>query len=87
MSDDKQRSVYDAEQANAKLEREQGAAIWRNVPLSELTVDDSDIYSLTCRCGGLYQLDREEVAELREREETEVLVDCDTCSLNVLLSL
>ena len=41
MSDDKQRSVYDAEQANAKLEREQGAAIWRNVLLSELTVSAS----------------------------------------------
>ena len=86
LSDDKQRSVYDAEQANAKLVGEQGAAIWRNVLLSELSLDD-DLLCLTCRCGGLYSLGLEEVEELRETEEPDVLVDCDTCSLNILVSL
>ena len=87
LSDEKKRSVYDAEQANAKLEREQDAAIWRTLPLSELEIDQTDTYSLTCRCGGQYQIELEEVVELREREELEVLLDCDTCSLNILLTL
>ena len=62
LSDQKQRSVYDAEQANVKLESEQSAAIWRYVDLSELKLDQEDLLSLTCRCGGLYQLEQEEVA-------------------------
>ena len=86
MSDDKQRSVYDAEQANAKLVNEQSAAIWRNVLLSELKIND-DLLCLTCRCGGLYMLGLEEVEELKQTEEPEVLVDCDTCSLNILVAL
>ena len=86
LSDDKQRSVYDAEQVNAKLVNEQSAAIWRNVLLSELKIDD-DLLCLTCRCGGLYMLGLEEVEELRQTEEPEVLVDCDTCSLNILVAL
>ena len=79
--------MYDAEQANAKLEREQDAAIWRTLQLSELEIDQTDTHSLTCWCGGQYQIELKEVVELRERGELEVLVDCDTCSLNILLTL
>lgn len=86
LSDERKRSVYDAEQANAKLEREQDAAIWQTLQLCELEIDQTDTYSLTCRCGGQYQIELEEVVELREREELEVLLDCDTCSLNILLT-
>jgi len=78
------RAIYDAEQSNCKLEGCQDSAIWNTFSLGDLEEEDG-MLSVTCRCGGKYLVEVEEVQQLREDGETEVLVDCDTCSLNILL--
>ena len=78
------RAIYDAEQSNCMLESSQDSAIWNTFSLTDLEEDDG-MLSVTCRCGGKYQVEKEEVEQLREDGEAEVLVDCDTCSLNILL--
>lgn len=86
LGDEKLRAVYDAEQSNSQLEQCQDKAIWNTFSLTELE-PDGGIVSVTCRCGGQYQVEVELVEELKEEGEVEVLLDCDTCSLNLLLLL
>ena len=80
------RAVYDAEQSNSQLERSQDTAIWNTFSLNDLGCDDG-MLGVMCRCGGQYQVEEEVVRELRLEGEEEVLVDCDTCSLNIILLL
>ena len=80
------RAVYDAEQSNSQLERSQDTAIWNTFSLNDLVSDDG-MLGVMCRCGGQYQVEEEVVRELRLEGEEEVLVDCDTCSLNIILLL
>ena len=86
MGDEKQRAVYDAELSNAKLELEQDAAVWMQMNLSELELDN-DIHFYQCRCGGAYQVDAQEVEDVKADGDRDILVDCDTCSLNILVYL
>jgi len=80
------RAVYDAEQSNSQLESSQDSAIWNTFSLGDLVSDDG-MLGVTCRCGGQYQVEEEEVKELQLEGDEEVLVDCDTCSLNIILLL
>jgi len=80
------RAVYDAEQSNSQLESSQDSAIWNTFSLGDL-VNDDGMLGVTCRCGGQYQVEEEEVKELQLEGDEEVLVDCDTCSLNIILLL
>jgi len=80
------RAVYDAEQSNSQLESNQDSAIWHTFSLSELACDNG-MFGVQCRCGGQYQVEAELVEELKQEGEEEVLVDCDTCSLNIILLL
>ena len=84
LGDEKQRAVYDAELSNAKLELEQDAAVWKTVSLSELELDN-DIHFLKCRCGGAYQVDSQEIDDVKADGDKDILIDCDTCSLNILV--
>lgn len=84
LGDEKQRAVYDAELSNAKLEQEQDAAVWKTVSLSELELDN-DIHFLKCRCGGAYQVDSQEIDDVKADGDKDILIDCDTCSLNILV--
>ena len=84
LGDEKQRAVYDAELSNAKLEQEQDAAVWKKMNLSELELDN-DIHFHKCRCGGVYQVDSQEVEDVKADGDKDILVDCDTCSLNILV--
>jgi len=86
LGNEESRAVYDAEQSNCQLESCQDSAIWNTFDLADLDSEDG-VLSVTCRCGGQYQVEMEEVEQLKEEEEKEVLVDCDTCSLNILLLL
>ena len=86
LGNDELRAVYDAKQSNCQLESCQDSAIWNTFGLEDLHSEDG-VFSVTCRCGGQYQVEMEEVEQLKEEEEQEVLVDCDTCSLNILLLL
>ena len=84
LGDEKKRAVYDAELSNAKLLKEQDAAVWMSMNLSELELDN-DIHFYKCRCGGVYQLDVQEVEDVKADGDSDILVDCDTCSLNILV--
>lgn len=84
LGDEKKRAVYDAELSNAKLLREQDAAVWMSMNLSELELDN-DIHFYKCRCGGVYQVDVQEVEDVKADGDSDILVDCDTCSLNILV--
>ena len=84
LGNEKQRAVYDAELSNAKLEQEQDAAVWKTVSLSELELDN-DIHFLKCRCGGAYQVDSQEIDDVKADGDKDILIDCDTCSLNILV--
>jgi len=86
LGDEKQRAVYDAELSNAKMELEQDAAVWMQMNLSELELDN-DIHFYQCRCGGAYQVDAQEVEDVKADGDRDILVDCDTCSLNILVYL
>ena len=80
------RAVYDAEQSNSQLESSQDSAIWNTFNLGDLVSDDG-MLGVTCRGGGQYRVEEEEVRELQLEGDEEVLVDCDTCSLNIILLL
>jgi len=84
LGDEKKRAVYDAELSNAKLLKEQDAAVWMSMNLSELELDN-DIHFYKCRCGGVYQVDVQEVEDVKADGDGDILVDCDTCSLNILV--
>ena len=84
LGDEKQRAIYDAEFSNDKLEQEQDAAIWMKMKLSDLELDN-DIHFYKCRCGGVYQVDVQEVEDVKADGDEDILVDCDTCSLNILV--
>jgi len=84
LSDDRLRAIYDAEQSNCKLESCQDSAIWNTFHMTDLR-DEDGLLTVTCRCGGQYQVGVEEVQQLTFEGEKEVLVDCDTCSLNILV--
>ena len=84
LGDEKKRAVYDAELSNAKLLKEQDAAVWMSMNLSELELDN-DIHFYKCRCGGEYQVDVQEVEDVKADGDSDILVDCDTCSLNILV--
>ena len=86
LSNEHLRAIYDAEQSNCKLESCQDSAIWNTFNLTELS-DETGLFSVTCRCGGMYQVGVEDVDQLRMEGEKEVLVDCDTCSLSILVLL
>ena len=66
LGDEKKRAVYDAELSNAKLLREQDAAVWMSMNLSELELDN-DIHFYKCRCGGVYQVDVQEVEDVKHQ--------------------
>ena len=80
------RAVYDAEQSNSQLERSQDTAIWNTFSLNDLVSDDG-MLGMMCSVEGKYQVEEEVVRELKLEGEEEVLVDCDTCSLNIILLL
>ena len=62
----------------------QDSAIWRSFLLSEMeSVGQEGV--ARCRCGGSYRADREELVE--ELQQAELLLDCDTCSLQILVTL
>ena len=84
LGDEKKRAVYDAELSNAKLLKDQDAAVWMSMNLSELELDN-DIHFYKCRCGGVYQVDVQEVEDVKADGDSDILVDCDTCSLNILV--
>ena len=79
------RQQYDAEQR----QQEDDAMIWKRVQLREMSKDEEDsCWREECRCGGDFVLDQEELDELLLSEaETDVLVNCDTCSLCIQIQL
>jgi len=46
---------------------------------------DSSPWTFFCRCGGLFTLEDEDIQGSEEEEDFEILVGCDTCSLNILV--
>ena len=66
------------------LYRFQDCAVWLTVSQSELAGED---HCLACRCGGSYEAEQEELQQLGMDGEKEVLVTCDTCSLNIVVTL
>ena len=90
---------YNAQLANNKLDAEQDAAIAATFRLQDLgDCQDGDIgvqcrfvfckrmksqKSLLLRCGGFYKGERLELEEAIR--EADVLLDCDTCSLQILI--
>ena len=86
MSDVEARARYDAELSNTKLSESQLSAIWNTFSLEELTVENM-IYSVNCRCGGSYIVQEEDIKSAQQEGEEEILVECDTCSLSILLTL
>jgi len=83
------RKNYDAAESNRRFEASQTGAIWNEYLFSELekTTNNEEEYSVTCRCGGLYLIDSEEIGQYQDQQETDLLVACDTCSLNILIKL
>ena len=67
-----------------RLLASQDSAIWRSFLLSELEAAGQEL-AARCRCGGSYRADREELVE--ELQQAELLLDCDTCSLQILVTL
>jgi len=83
LGDVEHRARYNAQLANNKLDAEQDAAIAATFGLQELgDCQDGDI-GIQCRCGGFYKGERLELEEAIR--EADVLLDCDTCSLQILL--
>ena len=89
---------YNAQLANHKLDAEQDAAIAATFRLQDLgDCEDGDIgvqcrfvfgtrcrvRSILLRCGGFYKGERLELDEAVR--EADVLLDCDTCSLQILV--
>lgn len=79
------RRRYDAELANMRLAGAQGAAVALTLALGELRAVGEGEVGAGCRCGGSYAADRTELEEELEGE-VEVLLDCDTCSLQILVT-
>jgi len=84
LSDSKSRAVYDAELLNMKLEGSQESAIWNTFNIKEMN-DFPSSYNITCRCGGMYEIFKEDLIEVKKQEEEEVFVECDTCSLSIIV--
>ena len=59
--------------------------VWKTVFLSDL-VKGSHGYSYSCRCGGEFEVDVEDL-ELDSNEDTDLVLDCDTCSLEIVVQL
>ena len=68
----------------SRLLASQDSAIWRSFLLSEMESVGQEVEA-SCRCGGSYRADREELVE--ELQQAELLLDCDTCSLQILVTL
>ena len=93
-----QNSRYNAQLANNKFDSEQDAASAATFKLEDLAeIEDGNI-GLQCRylsllvtfrvkymyrCGGMYQGGRSDIEEALT--ESDVLLDCDTCSLQILV--
>ena len=78
------RRSYDAQLANSRLAEAQGAAVAATFALRELGALGEGEVGAVCRCGGSYAADRAELEDGLEGEG-EVLLDCDTCSLQILV--
>merc|ERR1712080_619072 len=85
LGDEEHRARYNAQLANQKLDAEQDAAISATFKLQDLEdCRDGDV-GVQCRCGGFYKGERWEIEEAVK--ESDVLLDCDTCSLQILVTL
>ena len=49
--------------------------------------EKDEVYTYGCKCSGTYELEVDQVEELRRDGDTEFLLSCDTCSLNILVKL
>jgi len=82
LSDVESRRVYDAELSNQLLN--QDTTVWCTVNINLLSVT-GDVYTYSCKCTGIYEIDEEELKEIKAEGETDFLLGCDSCSLNILV--
>lgn len=78
------RKLYDAELSNHQLCQE--STLWCDVTFSQLR-EKNEVYAYPCKCSGTYEVEPEQVEELKQDGEKEFLLGCDTCSLNILVKL
>jgi len=76
LRDEKKRKMYDAMLLKEKCEIQN--AVYATLSWDKLDFDGR-VYSCICRCGSVYQLDAS------ERTAEEISVQCDGCSLELII--
>ena len=71
--------------AQENKDRSEEKPVWKDLVLSEMT-QTGDMLVHSCRCGGEFEVSEEEVQEL-SLEADDLLIDCDTCSLQINVQL
>jgi len=82
LSNAESRKLYDAELSNLCLDQE--GTVWCDLLLAQLREGEEE-YTFECKCTGSYQISTEQVHDLRQEGDSEFLLGCDSCSLNILV--
>nr|ALS04510.1 DnaJ-like protein subfamily C member 24 [Acartia pacifica] len=84
LSSPERRQQYDAQLYRAQLD--QDSAVWCTLDLTQFRQSGGD-YSFECKCSGVYEIDQEQLDDLRKDGDSDCLIACDSCSLSVLVTL
>lgn len=84
LSDESCRRTYDSQLSNLELAQE--ATLWMEIKMEDMReCPDSFVYS--CKCSGCYEIDLDQLTDLRQAGEADFLLGCDSCSLQILVQL
>lgn len=84
LSNNADRRRYDAELANNRLVTSQESAIWCQVPVEDLKAGPATQLSFACKCGGSYSAPEADI-RTQLQEDSELLMECDSCSFSILI--
>jgi len=78
------RKKYDAELSNIQFSQE--STVWCDVNMNHFR-RRSDGYEYSCKCGGSFEIDFEQVLLLKDELIKSFSLECDSCSLSIAVQL